>query len=90
MLTAWCVIRTVPGMKLAAYLRDTGVTVPELARKAGLYHTTVYRILSGVQVPGPRTRAKIARATNGLVTERDLLRDAAEVAALSVPIEAVA
>jgi transcriptional regulator with XRE-family HTH domain len=77
-------------MKLAAYLQDTGITVPELARKAALWHTTLYRILSGVQVPGPRTRAKIARATGGLVTERDLLRDAAEMAAVSSSTERAA
>jgi transcriptional regulator with XRE-family HTH domain len=90
MLTAWCDFRTFPGMKLAAYLHETGITVPELARKAALWHTTLYRILSGVQVPGPRTRAKIARATGGLVTERDLLRDAAELAAVSASPEKAA
>lgn len=90
MLTAWCDFRTLPDMKLAAYLLSNGITVPDLARKAAVAHTTVYRILSGVQVPGPRTRAKIARATDGLVTERDLLLEAAEVASVSPPFGAAA
>lgn len=77
-------------MKLADFLTAHGLTVPAFAREAGVAHTTVYRILSGMQVPGPQTRRKIAFTTRGLVTERDLLREAAEVAAVAAPLEAAA
>lgn len=63
-------------MQLSAYLSFQGLNVLQFARKAGIAHTTVSRLLRGEVIPRRPTIKKIAAATDGQVSERELLIEA--------------
>lgn len=58
-------------MRLATYLSERGETVVSFAARIGVYPTTVYRLLNGVNFPLPATMRRIQTATNGKVTPND-------------------
>lgn len=57
-------------MRLDEYLRKTGESVRAFARRAGVCHSSVRRILDGHDATG-RTWAAIEVATQGRVSFRD-------------------
>lgn len=63
-------------MKLREYLSETGTNVLQFSRLAGVAHSTVLRLLSGEVIPRRPTLKKIAGATDGRVSEGDLLIEA--------------
>lgn len=67
----WAHIR---GMKLADYLAREGLTHAAFGARIGRPHSTIYRIAHGQLEPRPELRATIVAATNGEVTELDLLK----------------
>ena len=64
-------------MRLKEWLSHTGMSVPEFASRAGVAHTTIYRILCGGYHPRRPLRERIVSATGGDVTEAELLVEAA-------------
>lgn len=55
-------------MTLTDYLRREAISLEELARRAGLAPSTLYRLLHGQLMPGRKTVVAIERATAGAVT----------------------
>lgn len=70
-------------MRLSDYLRTRGLTRHEFALSAKVAHTTIGRLLAGERIPNARTRRLIVVATDGQVTERDLLLEGARMAEVS-------
>jgi transcriptional regulator with XRE-family HTH domain len=66
-------------MNLRDFMRHHAIAPVEMSRLAGVDHSTLWRLLNGKGIPNRKTREKIAAATKGQVSERDLLREAAEV-----------
>lgn len=66
-------------MKLSTYLSTHSITRAALAERAGIAHTTVGRLLDQGMLPRRETCERISQATNGEVSEGDLLIEAAEV-----------
>ena len=64
-------------MHLKTYMHQHGLSKREAARSIGVAHSTLWRILNGFCIPNANTRTKIAQATRGAVSERDLLLSAA-------------
>ena len=69
-----CIWRTFGAMKLADYLAREGLTHAAFGARIGRPHSTIYRVAHGQLEPRPELRAEIVAATNGEVTELDLLR----------------
>lgn len=57
---------------LKAYLQDSGETVSAFARRAGVSRQTLYRIISGEQIPKPALARRISAASGGTVAFVDL------------------
>lgn len=66
-------------MTLSEYLRHSGMPALQLAKSAGVAHTTIGRILKGTHIPQRSTRQRIAAATNGAVSEGEILMEAARL-----------
>lgn len=66
-------------MRLSAYISRQGTSASALAIAAKVAPSTVLRLLNVGMMPQRATAAKIAAATNGEVTEADLIAEAAEV-----------
>jgi hypothetical protein len=58
-------------MRLTTYLSERGETAISFAARIGVYPTTVYRLLNGVNFPLPATMLRIQTVTNGKVTPND-------------------
>jgi transcriptional regulator with XRE-family HTH domain len=58
-------------MDLAAYLSSSGQTPTAFARKAGVNHSVILRILSGERKPNWTTMRRIAAASDGQVKTLD-------------------
>jgi transcriptional regulator with XRE-family HTH domain len=56
-------------MDLATYLRSSGQTLTAFARKAGVNHSVIVRILSGERKPNWTTMRRIAAASEGQVKD---------------------
>ena len=54
-------------MTLAEYLRETGLSQQEFARRVGISQPTVSALLAGRRKPSLALMEKITRATNGLI-----------------------
>lgn len=63
-------------MTLVDYLKETGTSRADFARKIGVRHITVSRYLAG-RIPEPRIMEKIALATGSRVTANDFFGMAA-------------
>ncbi len=69
-------------MRLSDYLEKTGEKPTQFARRAGLSHSTVLRLMSGDRDPGGKSVREILKATGGKVTAADLyLADTGKAAA---------
>lgn len=62
-------------MKLAAYLREQGLTLEQFAQKIGRTAASVSRLQNGKQRPDWDTMEAIRRETGGLVTPNDFIED---------------
>jgi len=60
-------------MQLRDYLAQKGERPAEFARRTGLTHTTISRILNGRRSAGRRVIEAIHDATDGKVTANDLV-----------------
>ncbi len=72
-------------MKLTDYLRVSHTTRSQLALDAGIARTTVMRLLDQGVIPQRATAQKIIAATDGAVTEADLVAEAAAARANRLP-----
>lgn len=59
------------GVKLQAYLDQSGVSKDELAEQLGVHPITIYKYVRGDRVPEPGVMVKIAEITKGQVTPND-------------------
>jgi hypothetical protein len=64
-------------MKLTDYLRVSKMTRNQFAAVAGIARTTVMRLLDHGYIPQRATAQKIVAATDGAVSEADLVAEAA-------------
>lgn len=64
-------------MKLSDYLRVSNITRSQIALEAGVARTTVMRLLDQGIIPQRATARKLVAATDGAVTEADLVAEAA-------------
>lgn len=60
-------------MKLTDYLRDTGETGTQFAKRIGVAQATVHRYCSGVRIPRPEILQRIQVETGGQVTPNDFI-----------------
>lgn len=60
-------------MDLLRYLRETGMSQAELARRLGVTRSAVNQWLSGATAPSTQQITRIARVTEGAVGPADLI-----------------
>lgn len=60
-------------MRLDSYIAVQGVSLRGLAKRSRVAHTTIARLLRGESVPGRASIAAISAATNGEVSEAEVL-----------------
>lgn len=65
-------------MKLHDYLKDRNETVADFAKRVAEAETTIRKIVYGQRQPSLPLAVKITVATDGLVSEAELLLPAAE------------
>lgn len=75
-------------MKLSDYLRASNITRSQIALRAGVARTTVMRLIDQGIIPQRATAQKLVSATDGAVTEADLVAEAAASRASKTPEQA--
>jgi len=63
----------ISGMTLSQYLRETGETGTQFAKRIGVAQATVHRYCSGVRIPRPEILQRIQAETGGQVTPNDFI-----------------
>lgn len=58
-------------MQLSSYLKKSGVTAAEFAKRIEVDKTTVYRYIRGERIPNRDALSKIMKETDGAVTAND-------------------
>jgi transcriptional regulator with XRE-family HTH domain len=58
-------------MQLSSYLKKSGVTAAEFAKRIGVDKTTVYRYIRGERIPNRDALSRIMEETEGAVTAND-------------------
>lgn len=66
-----------PKTKLAAWMKDNGITDADLAEMVGTSREQINRVRNGVSSPSWGLAAKLKAATRGVITADDFLPDAA-------------
>lgn len=64
------------GLDVDAYLRATGESESDLARRAGVSQQHVNRIRRGLRLPRPKIAEKLIAASSGRITHAALYRRA--------------
>lgn len=72
-------------MNLSSYLRDTGMTQAEMARRLGVTRSAVNQWLSGITAPSARQIAQIEDITEGRVRLTDLIPGQGRSSAAATP-----
>lgn len=79
----FCLTRTLPighiaAMTLEQWIDENKVRMDVFAKQIGVHLVTAYKLRRGLTMPSVHTLAAIERATDGRVTARDFVPQAAE------------